>query len=141
MTCATTVYNSPSLNQATAQLLRSVDSLLMKTQFHRGIISCTALVRQQMSEQMKVARLMAIESITKLLSLKCARCGTAGVPLRVESQINTTVVLAFHCHACAIEWTAEAVLPVFLAWVKPDRRRRMRFSGSADIQPPSCVRH
>lgn len=90
-----------------------------------------------MSEQLIVTRLMAIESITKLLSLKCARCGTAGVPLRVESQSNTTVVLAFRCQTCAVEWTTKADLPVFLARVKPDRRQRVWSSGSVGIRPPS----
>ena len=83
-----------------------------------------------MSEGLTVTRLMAIEPIRKILSLKCERCSRAGAPLRVESQTNTTLVLAFHCQTCATEWTTEAVLPVFLAWVKPDRRQRIRPGGS-----------
>lgn len=87
-----------------------------------------------MSDELTVTRLMAVESITKLLSLQCERCRTAGVPLRVESQINTTVVLAFRCRSCATEWTTEAVLPTFLAWVKPDRRQTIPPGGTERIQ-------
>ncbi len=66
---------------------------------------------------------MAIGVIDPKFSLKCRQCGDIGVPLRVESQTATTIVLALRCGVCALEWTTQGDLPVFLAWVKPDRRR------------------
>jgi hypothetical protein len=59
-------------------------------------------------------------------SLRCRHCNATGVPVRVESQTMTTLVLAVRCSACESEWTTQGDLPVFLAWVKPDRRRRER---------------
>lgn len=66
---------------------------------------------------MRVLRLMEPK-----FSLKCSQCTTVGVPVRVESQTTTTIVLALRCQKCGREWIAEGDLPVFLAWVKPDRR-------------------
>ena len=31
-------------------------------------------------------------------------------------------MLALRCSACALDWTTQGDLPVFLAWVKPDPR-------------------
>jgi hypothetical protein len=69
---------------------------------------------------------MSVSTIEPKFSLKCRHCGAAGVPVRVESQTTTTLVLALRCNACAVDWTTEGDLPVFLAWVKPDRRRKPR---------------
>lgn len=80
---------------------------------------------------------MDIESIKNKSSFKCPQCGAAAAPLRVESQTDTAIVLALRCNTCAIEWTTEANLPVFVAWVKPDRRQRIRPSGSVAFPRPS----
>lgn len=66
---------------------------------------------------------MAVTVLEPRLSLKCRQCGGVGVPLRVESQTATTIALALRCETCALEWTTRGDLPVFLAWVKRDRRR------------------
>lgn len=68
---------------------------------------------------------MPVSMLEQKFSLKCAQCGALGVPLRVDSQTPHTIVLALRCTACASTWTAKGDLPVFLAWVKPDRRRKM----------------
>lgn len=90
-----------------------------------------------MYEQLKDARRMGIEPIEKRSSLTCSRCGTTAVPLSVESQTDTTMVLALRCKTCAIDWTTEADLPVFLARIKPDRRQKIRPGGAVCIQRPS----
>jgi hypothetical protein len=69
---------------------------------------------------------MSVSTVEPRFSLKCRHCSANGVPVRVESQTMTTIVLALRCSACAMEWTTQGDLPVFLAWVKPDRRRRPR---------------
>jgi hypothetical protein len=70
---------------------------------------------------------MQAETTERKFSLKCRQCAGLGVPLRVESQTPTTIVLALRCCVCGVEWIAEGDLPVFLAWVKPDRRRSPRY--------------
>ena len=69
---------------------------------------------------------MQPEPIAPEFSLKCHRCAKLGVPLRVDSQTPTTIVIALRCNQCSVEWIANGDLPVFLAWVKPDRRRTPR---------------
>jgi hypothetical protein len=66
---------------------------------------------------------MAVAVLEPTFSLKCRQCGDIGVPLRVESQTATTIALALRCETCAVDWTTQGDLPVFLAWVKRDRRR------------------
>jgi hypothetical protein len=66
------------------------------------------------------------ESIEQRFSLKCRNCEGLGVPLRVDLQAPTILVLALRCRMCGVEWVAKGDLPVFLAWVKPDRRQRPR---------------
>jgi hypothetical protein len=73
---------------------------------------------------------MPLNVMEHKFSLKCRQCGATGVPVRVDSQTPTTIVLAVRCRSCALEWTAEGHLPVFLAWVKPDRRRRTSAGGT-----------
>jgi len=68
-------------------------------------------------------RIMRVAAIQRKFSLRCEQCEAIGVPLRVESQTESTIALALRCSACAREWTTRGDLPVFLAWVKPDRRR------------------
>ena len=62
--------------------------------------------------------------IHRNFSLKCRQCAAVGVPVRVDSQTPETIVLALQCLTCGLEWLTQGDLPVFLAWVKPDRRRK-----------------
>jgi hypothetical protein len=68
--------------------------------------------------------IMRVGTLERKFSLRCEQCDAIGVPLRVESQTESTLALALRCSACSREWTTQGDLPVFLAWVKPDRRRR-----------------
>ena len=71
---------------------------------------------------------MQAETIESRFSLKCRKCAGLGVPLRVDSQTPAIIVIALRCSQCQVEWVAKGDLPVFLAWVKPDRRRTRRLA-------------
>lgn len=77
---------------------------------------------------------MSSIAIQRKFSLTCPQCSLTGVPIRVESQTLTTLTMSVRCASCNKEWIADGDLPVFLTWVKRDRRRPAE--GGKDIATP-----